>query len=134
MVPHLPQGAIVALWFGSNGNILTLGGSGGSSQQGHCTNGVDGSIFGQFSYCNAQAFFQAANAAIAAGTLAPPQLGTATDGLPCPTVHDFSIVDQDQSDNVTTTYLVTASGQVAQDTKANAAVLGGQVDTSPRVA
>jgi hypothetical protein len=40
-------------------------------------------------------------------------------------VRDFSIVDQDQSDNVTTTYLVTTKG-IAQDTAANAA-LGGPV-------
>ena len=34
--------------------------------------------------------------------------------MPCPTVHDFSLVDQDQSDNVTTQYLVTAGGQTAE--------------------
>src|SRR5207244_7947417 len=72
-------------------------------------------------------FFQAANQAIRAGKLVPPPLGQGQDGLPCPTTRDFSIVDQDQSDNVTTTYLVTASGQIAQDTKANATALGGQV-------
>ena len=33
--------------------------------------------------------------------------------MPCPTVRDFSLVDQDQSDNVTTTYVVTADGQTA---------------------
>ena len=36
------------------------------------------------------------------------RLGKAKDGLPCPTVRDFSVVDQDQSDNVTTDYLVTS--------------------------
>jgi hypothetical protein len=89
-------------------------------------NGFADSIFGQFSYCNAPAFFQAANQAIQAGKLVPPPIGRAKDGLTCPTSRDFSIVDQDQSDNVTTFYLVTASGQVAQDTQANAANLGGQ--------
>ncbi|HCP74948.1 MAG TPA: hypothetical protein DIU08_09920, partial [Ktedonobacter sp.] len=59
--------------------------------------------------------------------LVPPALGKAKDGLPCPTSRDFSIVDQDQSDNVTTFYLITPSGKVAQDTKANVAALGGQV-------
>jgi hypothetical protein len=127
VLPALPQGAVVSIWFGSNGNTLTLQGTGNSLQEGNCVNGVNDSIFGQFSYCNAPAFFQAANQAIQAGKLVPPPLGKAKDGLSCPTVRDFSIVDQDQSDNVTTMYLVTASGQVAQDTKANAAALGGQV-------
>ena len=127
VVPQLPANRVVALWFGSNGNTLTLQDSHGSLQQGRCVNGVNGSIFGQFSYCNAPAFFKVANQTIQAGTLIPPPLGMGQDGRPCPTVRDFSIVDQDQSDNVTTTYLVTASGQVAQDTTANTATLGGQV-------
>ncbi len=127
VVPKLPQGAVVGIWFGYNGNNLTLQDSGGSLGTGHCVNGIAGSIFGQFSYCNAPAFFRAANQAIQAGRLVPPPLGKAKDGLPCPTTRDFSIVDQDQSDNVTTAYLITASGQIAQDTKANAAALQGQV-------
>src|SRR3989440_6651329 len=126
VVPKLPQGAEVGIWFGYNGNNLTLQGSGGSLVTGHCVNGIAGSIFGQFSYCNAPAFFRAANQAIQAGRLVPPPLGKAKDGLPCPTTRDFSIVDQDQSDNVTTSYLITASGKVAQDTQANAATLQGQ--------
>jgi hypothetical protein len=127
VVPTLPNGGVVGIWFGSNGNNLTLQDNDNSLQDGNCVNGVADSIFGQFSYCNAPAFFQAANQAIQAGKLVPPPLGRAKDGLSCPTSRDFSIVDQDQSDNVTTFYLVTASGQVAQDTKANAAALQGQV-------
>ena len=127
VVPALPQGAVVGLWFGSNGNTLTLRDSNGSLQQGLCVNGVDGSIFGQFSYCNAPAFFQAANSAIQAGKLKVPPIGRAQDGMQCPTTRDFSIVDQDQSDNVTTTYLVNGAGQTAQDTAANATALQGQV-------
>jgi hypothetical protein len=123
VVPALPQGGVVSIWFGSNGNTLTLQGTDNSLQDGHCVNGVNDSIFGQFSYCNAPAFFKAANQAIQAGKLVPPPLGKAKDGLPCPTVRDFSIVDQDQSDNVTTTYLVTGNGQTAQMTAANAATL-----------
>src|SRR5579864_108985 len=126
VVPQLPQNAVVALWFGSNGNTLTLQDNDGSLQQGNCVNGVDGSIFGQFSYCNAPAFFQAANTAIQAGKLTVPALGRAKDGMTCPTTRDFSIVDQDQSDNVTTSYIVIASGQTAQDTQANTAALQGQ--------
>ncbi|HLQ30832.1 MAG TPA: hypothetical protein VK140_16480, partial [Ktedonobacteraceae bacterium] len=124
VVPMLPKGAIVGIWFGFNGNTLTLRDSNNSLQDGHCVNGLPGSIFGQVSYCNAAAFFQAANRAIQAGKLVPPALGKAKDGLPCPTTRDFSIVDQDQSDNVTTFYLITPSGKIAQDTKANVTTLG----------
>jgi hypothetical protein len=127
VVPTLPQGGIVGLWFGANSNTLTLKASQNSLQDGNCVNGVNGSIFGQFSSCNAVAFFQAANQAIQAGQLTVPTLGTANDKLACPSTRDFSIVDQDQSDNVTTTYLISATGQIAQDTQANAAALGGQV-------
>src|SRR6266487_2950409 len=119
---QIPQGDIVALWFGSNGNTLILQDSSGSLRQGRCVNGSSGSIFGHFAYCNAPAFFQAANLAMRAGKLVPPPLGMAMDGQTCPTTRDYSIVDQDQSDNVTATYLVTASGQTAQDTQDNAAV------------
>jgi len=127
VVPQLPAKGIVALWFGSNGNTLTLQDMNGSLRKGRCVNGVRGSIFGQFSYCNAPAFFRAANQAIRAGKLVPPTLGMGQDGLTCPTTRDFSIVDQDQSDNVTTTYLITSSDQVAQNNQANAAALGRQV-------
>ena len=119
VVPTLPANGIVALWFGFNGNNLTLRGSHGSLRQGNCVNGVNGSIFGQFAYCNAPAFFRAANRAIQAGQLQPPALGTANDGQTCPSVRDFGVVDMDQSDNVITTYLVTADGRTAQATAAN---------------
>ncbi len=116
VVPQLLANDVVALWFGFNGNNLTW--------QGNCVNGVRGSIFGQFAYCNAPAFFRrAANRAIRAGLLNPPALGTANDGQTCPSVRDFGLVDMDQSDNVITTYLVTANGQTAQMTAANVAAL-----------
>ncbi len=121
VVPTLPQGAVVALWFGFNGNNLTLKGTGNSLRSGKCVNGVNGSIFGQFSYCNAPAFFQSAKQAVANGQLVPPALGIGKDGQTCPTVRDFSVVDQDQSDNVTTSYLVTSNNQLAQLTAANMA-------------
>jgi hypothetical protein len=123
MVPTLPQGAIVALWGGSNANNITLQDTNGSLQAGKCVNGSNGSIFGQFWNCNAAAFFAAANQAIKQGKLVPPALGTAKDGMPCPTVSDFSVVDMDPHDNVTTLYLVTANGQTAQMTAANANAL-----------
>jgi hypothetical protein len=118
VVPTLPNGGVVALWFGFNGNNLTLKGRNGSLREGQCVNGANGTIFGQFAYCNAPNFFQVANQAIQAGKLVPPNLGTAKDGRTCPSVRDFSVVDMDQSDNVTTTYLVTGNGQTAQATTA----------------
>jgi len=79
-----------------------------------CVNGHRGSLFSQFSYCNAVEFFEAANAAVAAGKLVIPPLGTGRpDGQLCPSVRSFTVVDQDQSDNVPTNYLA-FNGQVAQ--------------------
>ncbi len=125
VLPTLPNKAIVGIWFGFNGNNLTLQDSQGSLQQGHCVNGLNGSIFGQVSYCNAPAFFSVANQEIQQGKLLPPAIGQAKDGEPCPTVRDFSLVDQDQSDNVTTMYLATGSGRIAQMTTANIKTLQG---------
>jgi hypothetical protein len=134
VVPQLPDGAVVGIWFGFNGDNLTLRGAAGSSlSAAHCVNGVPGSIFGQYAYCAGPAFFTAANAAITAGKLAVPAIGTAKDGLPCPTTRDFGLVDQDQSDNVTTTYLFLPDGTTAQNTAANQAALaakGAQVEVN----
>ncbi|WP_205862668.1 hypothetical protein [Planosporangium thailandense] len=124
VVPRLPPNAVVGLWFGFNGTNLTLRDANGSLAAGRCVNGLGDSIFGQFAYCNAPAFFQAANSAINAGMLTVPPLGTAKDGNPCPTTRDFSVVDQDQSDNVTSTYLI-AGNSAAQNTAANRARLRG---------
>lgn len=119
---QIPQGDIVALWFGFNGNTLNLQGNG--VQQGSC---VDGMV--QFAYCNAPAFFQAVNQN---HQVKMPALGTSqVDGKMCPTVRDFSIVDQDQSDNTPTTYLVTTTGQTAQNTAANRAALGTNLAKNP---
>ncbi len=128
VVPTLPANAVIALWFGFNGNNLTLTAADPNTlADANCRNGLPGSIFGQYSYCNAPAFFKAADAAIASGQLKVPALGTANDGKPCPTVRDYFVVDQDQSDNVTTTYLVTTKGQLAQYTAKNVAALKGAV-------
>ncbi len=128
VVPQLPAAAVVGVWFGFNGDNLTLRSAAGGDSlgQGHCVNGARNSIFGQFAYCNAPAFFTAANAAIAAGTLAVPPPGTARDGQPCPTTRDFGLVDMDPSDNVTTTYLVLPDGTTAQNTAANRSALAGR--------
>lgn len=122
VVPQLPANAVVGIWFGYNGTTLTLNGVNNSLQDGNCVNGR-GSPFGQVAFCHAAAFFQAANQAIQAGKLTPPPLGQGKDGQPCPTVRDFSVVDQDQSDNVTTAYLATKDGKIAQMNAPNAAAL-----------
>ncbi|WP_427164746.1 hypothetical protein ACQF4J_04980 [Streptomyces sp. C1-1] len=123
--PRVPRGSTVGIWFGFNATQLTLKSSGLSHSlaQGRCVNGTPGSAFGQFAYCNAPAFFRAANAQTAEKHLKIPALGTAKDGLPCPTTRDFSVVDQDGSDNVVTHYLADAQGRVAQNNAASRAAL-----------
>jgi hypothetical protein len=127
VVPTLPANAVVALWFGYNGNNLTQQAPDTAPTtlaDNKCVNGISGSVFGQFSYCNAVAFFRAANRAIAQGQLKVPALGMGSDGAPCPTVRSFTIVDQDQSDNLPVTYLMTTSdGTFAQNTSTNASAL-----------
>lgn len=92
VVPVLPTGAVVGLWFGTNAGTLLLAGdlAGGNCVNGFNNNGaVD--AFGQFAYCNAPTFFaNAANVQLSA-------LGTASDGQPCLTTRDFALVDMDQS-------------------------------------
>lgn len=126
VAPTLPNNAIVALWFGFNGdNLVQQGASRGVLRANNCVNGLPDSVFGQYSYCNAHEFFRAANRAIRRGQLQVPQLGTAVDGQSCPSVRDFFVVDQDQSDNLPVTYLISATGNLAQNTAANAAALPG---------
>ena len=118
VVPTLPANGIVALWFGYNGDTLTLQAADGVLAAASCVNGADGANFGQFAYCNAPAFFKAAHRALRRNLLAIPPIGTAVDGRPCPTVRDFFAVDQDQSDNLPTSYLMTSDG-MAQRTQTN---------------
>ena len=129
VVPTLPAGAVVTIDVGFNGTDLTqVGATPTALAQGRCVNGLGaGSDFGQVSFCNGTGFFQAAFRAEAAGRLVVPATGTATKaaGVACPTVRNFNMIDQDQSDNVTSIYLVTANGQTAQFNAANAANLAG---------
>jgi hypothetical protein len=118
VVPKLAPGSVVGVWFGFQGDVLTLRGATNG-----CVNGVPGSPFGQFAYCGAPAFFAAANNAIRAGKLKVPPVGTARDGKPCPTTRDFSVVDQDQSDNLDSSYLALRDGRTAQNNPANAQAL-----------
>jgi hypothetical protein len=124
-IPTLPANAVVALWFGYDGDTLTLQANPGVLHSAACVNGTrNGGLFGQFAYCNAPAFFWAAHHAIHKGQLIVPSLGTANDGKPCPSVRDFMVVDQDQSDNLPASFLVTQVG-LAQTTQANIAQFQG---------
>lgn len=119
-VPIIPSGAIVALWFGTNANSLTLldTNSGATLKASNCVQGLPGSTFGQFSYCNAVKFFQHVYNDPRTFT---PYLALASDGLLCPTIRDFFVVDQDPSDNVVSDYIVTNNGNggLAQDNPSN---------------
>jgi hypothetical protein len=126
VAPDLPVGAIVSLYFGSNVNILKLRFQGSDEANSHCEQG-----FGQEAWCNTAAFFASAHSAINDHRLQVPALGAGTDGLPCPTVRSFRVIDQDQSDNVTTRYVKLANGLFASDTAANRALPGATVFGNP---
>lgn len=92
-VPVLPPHAVITVWTGFNGNVLRLTGPGAK----------DFTQFPQQSYAGSPHFFAMVNENPRAQV---PALGTATDGLACPTSRDWSIVDQDPSDNNPEKYLV----------------------------
>ncbi len=123
VVPTIPRGSQVIIDAGFNGTNLVLEGRG--ARQGNCVDALGQSVIGQVSACNAVNFYRLANFEIAAGRLQVPALGTANDGQACLDTRSFAIVDQDQSDNVITSYLMTAGGQTAQNTVANAGALAG---------
>jgi hypothetical protein len=108
---------------GFNGTNLVLEGRG--ARQGNCVDALGQSVIGQVSACNAVAFYRMADAEIARGTLHIPAAGTANDGQPCLTTRNFAVIDQDQSDNVITAYLLNGNGQTAQDTAANTTAVAG---------
>jgi hypothetical protein len=122
--PTIAPGSQVILSLGFNGNALALVGQG--ARQGNCIDALGNSLINQTPQCNAAAFYRMANAEIARGTLKIPATGTAKDGQPCPTVRDFSLIDQDQSDNAVASYLFDPNtGQTAQATAANQANMAG---------
>ena len=136
-VPTLPQNAVVTIDFGFNGTDLTqVGATANALQQGNCVNGQNGSVFGQVSFCNGTNFFNEAFRLEREGRLTVPSAGTSTKivasggnlgtGQDCPVTRNFDMIDQDQSDNVTSLYLLNpATGQTAQDTTANTGTLAG---------
>jgi hypothetical protein len=122
-VPAIPRGSQVIINVGFNGNNLVLEGRG--AFQGRCVDAFGNSIIAQTSACNAAAFFADANFQIARGRLRVPPLGTGTDGRACESTESFSLIDQDQSDNVISQYLLNGNGQTAQDSVANKNAMGG---------
>ncbi|MGD0603332.1 MAG: hypothetical protein ABSA53_06995 [Streptosporangiaceae bacterium] len=116
--PTIAAGSQVIVDVGFNGTNLVLQGRG--ARQGRCVDALGQSVIGQVSACNAVGFYNLANAEIARGVLTVPPAGTSTDGQPCLTTRSFAVVDQDQSDNVITSYLINGNGQTAQNTTANA--------------
>jgi hypothetical protein len=121
--PTIAAGSVVEISIGFNGNNLYLTGPGTAA--GNCVDALGQSLIGQVSACNAVNFYKTANADIANGSLKVPALGTATDGQTCETTRNFALIDQDPSDNVVSQYLITASGQTAQNNPANEASLTG---------
>ncbi|MGH6657552.1 MAG: hypothetical protein ACRDVE_20395 [Actinocrinis sp.] len=131
VVPTLPNGAVVGIWFGFNATNLTLQDSNGSVAAGKCVNGMgNGDVFGQFAYCDGPAFFTAVNGGVQGGKVQIPALGTSTDGQACESIRDFALIDQDQSDNVPTAYLAAADGRTAQKNAANSAAMAGAATIS----
>jgi hypothetical protein len=117
--PTITAGSAVIISFGFNGNALALVGPGAA--QANCIDALGNSLINQTPQCNAANFYRLANAEIARGTLKAPALGTAKDGQACPTTRDFSVIDQDQSDNVVARYLFDPNtGLTAQATATNA--------------
>jgi hypothetical protein len=86
VLPVIPAGATVALWFGFNGGVLKLVDANGLDTNNsptlkgdNCINGLAGvqnDVFGQVSWCNAQQFFAAVNA----GTITIPPLEVDSNG------------------------------------------------------
>ena len=130
VAPKIARGSQVIIDVGFNGTNLLLEGRG--ARQGNCVDAMGQSVIGQVSACNAVGFYRLANCEIATGLLHVPAPGTAADGQPCQTMRNFALVDQDQSDNVVSTYLINANGQTAQHTAANANALTGATDDRQR--
>ena len=118
VAPTIARGSQVIIDVGFNGTNLVLKGKG--ARQGRCIDALGQSVIGQVSACNAVNFYNLANFEIARGTLTVPLAGTSADGQACLTTRSFAVVDQDQSDNVITSYLINGTGQTAQNTATNA--------------
>ena len=111
----LLPGSVVGIFGGGNDDLTIL-----DNNRGACTNGTDGKFFGQVFFCGTGGLFRAVEKA----RIHIPGLGVDGHGEPCPSVRSFDLVDQDQSDNVQTSYLTSAQGSIAQDNTVNRRALG----------
>jgi hypothetical protein len=125
--PTIQRGDEVEISIGFNGNNLVDIGRG--AIQGGCVDALGQSLIGQVSACNAVNFYNMANAEIARGILKVPALGTDGSGQTCLNTRNFALIDQDQSDNTVSQYLINGNGQTEQDTPANAATAAANGDT-----
>jgi hypothetical protein len=124
VVPRIPGGSRVIIDFGFNGTNLLLTGPGAVQRSSGCVDALGQSVIGQVSACGAVPFYNMANQLIARHILRVPAAGQAQDGQACLTTRDFALIDQDQSDNVYSKYLLTGDGRTAQATRANQARMG----------
>ncbi len=136
VVPKLPAGAVVAIWFGYNANNLTLTGSAVAPKNGTPTASQPCfSYFGQFAACNTTNFWNAVNAdtTLLTNIYNAFKGQTGNDGQACPGPRSFSIVDQDPNDNLPVNFLLTneSTPRTAQNTAANRAKLAGPLNVPP---
>lgn len=117
----LPVNNVIVIHFGANGNSLTLIAENGDSLDNYnCVNGVKNSVFGQFAYCNAINFFSRVQYLINYNVIKQiPNIGITLKGDNCPTTRHFAVIDQDQSDNVLSDYILTGDLKVAQNNAGN---------------
>ena len=114
----LPINNVVTIHFGTNAESITLISERGITQ-GSCINGFSNSIFGQFAHCNAVNFFEIISSLIYRNIISIPPIKNSNLCDICPTTRSFSVVDQDQSDNVLTKYIITTDLKLAQDSVVN---------------
>jgi len=92
--------------------------NGDSLLQGNCLQGtligINPDLFGQFATCNTVQLYSVIDQMIREDIITVPPIGTGYNGLPCPTVRSFDLVDNTQSDTVPTYYLLNPDGTVAQ--------------------
>jgi hypothetical protein len=117
VVPDISDNAVIVYHFGTNANAISLRDTNNKTlRDANCVNGLhDNDLFGQFAYCNGPTFFNT----VKNYAYNIPVNETGNDGQPCPTTRSFDLVDQDQSDNVLTRYILLKNGRTAQDTANN---------------
>ena len=137
MVPVLPTHYVATIDFGFNGTDLTqVGATANALRQGNCVNGMGGLGLRPGVVLQRDQLLQRGVPARARGQAGVPSAGTSgkivasggqlAPARPARSSRNFDMVDQDQSDNVTTLYLLNpATGQTAQDTTSNAGNIAG---------